>query len=462
MPQRAICVGAGKRAEWDIERQRRVATASALAARQRGMGRLAWQPRPCRSEADDAEVAAEGIALAADDGDTWKTAPRDLVALCEGIIISPSGGDAVERAVERGRLLGECSNLARRLANEPGNALPPRLLAEGAIGALAGSGVDVDVLDEAQLEALHMGLLLGVGRGSAEPPRLIVMRVRAGRLRVGSGPRPGRQGHHLRHRRHLDQAVRRHGAHEDDMTGGAAVIAAMRAHWPAAARRSASSGSSRQPRTCPAAGHQSGRRPDRGAGQDRRGEQHRRRGPARARRRVVVRPAAGRHPPRRRRHAHRRVRVAWDDSPAACLRTPDWWAIRLRQVADRCGDRVWPYPSTTTIVELLRSDIADSGQHGWPVGWGDLGGDVSEGIHRRIPVGPPRHCWHGVGRRSQSLATQGGNGRGRADARGAAVHCRASACLVIEPGGVAPVALRSRARSAAVSPLKWLPAKSRL
>ena len=38
------------------------------------------------------------------------------------------------------------------------------------------AGVSVEILDETQIAQLGMGLLLGVARGSAEPPRLIVFR----------------------------------------------------------------------------------------------------------------------------------------------------------------------------------------------------------------------------------------------------------------------------------------------
>ena len=67
---------------------------------------------------------------------------------------------------------GECSNAARELANEPGNTLTPREFSTRAAALASDAGVGVDVLDEHQIEALGMGLLMGVARGSSEPPRL--------------------------------------------------------------------------------------------------------------------------------------------------------------------------------------------------------------------------------------------------------------------------------------------------
>src|SRR2546428_339650 len=67
-------------------------------------------------------------------------------------------------------------DLARKLANEPGNALTPREFAARAAAIAAEGGVNVEVLDESDIASLGMGLLLGVARGSSEPPRLIVFR----------------------------------------------------------------------------------------------------------------------------------------------------------------------------------------------------------------------------------------------------------------------------------------------
>ena len=72
-------------------------------------------------------------------------------------------------AVERGRILAECTNLARDLSNEPSNLLTPRVLAERAQLAAAGTSLSVQVLDEKEIEALEMGLLLGVARAARAP-----------------------------------------------------------------------------------------------------------------------------------------------------------------------------------------------------------------------------------------------------------------------------------------------------
>ncbi|NLA08607.1 MAG: leucyl aminopeptidase [Microbacteriaceae bacterium] len=63
--------------------------------------------------------------------------------------------------------------LVKDLVTTPANDLGPADLAERAIEAVAGLPVEVEVLDEVALESGGYGGILGVGRGSERPPRLI-------------------------------------------------------------------------------------------------------------------------------------------------------------------------------------------------------------------------------------------------------------------------------------------------
>jgi leucyl aminopeptidase len=82
----------------------------------------------------------------------------------------------LSKAVERGRVIGECANFTRGLANEPANVLTPEEFADRVTRAAAGVGLRADVLDEPRIRELGMRLLLSVSQGSALPPRLIVLR----------------------------------------------------------------------------------------------------------------------------------------------------------------------------------------------------------------------------------------------------------------------------------------------
>jgi len=87
----------------------------------------------------------------------------------------------VRAAVEKGRIIAEGQLLVRRLAFTPSNYLTPRMLAREARQLARKHKFNCRVLDEKAIAKEKMGGLLGVAKGSAEPPRFIILRYRAGR-----------------------------------------------------------------------------------------------------------------------------------------------------------------------------------------------------------------------------------------------------------------------------------------
>jgi leucyl aminopeptidase len=229
---RVAVIGAGPAADVTLERLRRVATAAALAARQRHVGRIAFVHTLPLPAADAVQVIAEGLTLAAFSGDRYKSQDKSGAAPEQMLIVVPDGASsaaALERAVERGRVMGESSNMARDLCNEPANILTPSVFAERGAAIARDAGLSVEILDEDEIARLRMGLLLGVSRGSAEPPRLIVMKHEpAGAPAspvlglVGKGITFDTGGISIKPADGMERM-------KDDMAGGAAVIAAMRA-----------------------------------------------------------------------------------------------------------------------------------------------------------------------------------------------------------------------------------------
>ena len=225
--------GAGKVSDFDTERLRKVATAAALVARGRRMDRVALLVRGPIGPLDAVQPAIEGLILAGFSVDQYKTGERFGPQASELTIVAPQQDAslvrALERSIERGRILGESSNLARGFANEPSNLLTPRIFAERAAVIARDAGVGVDVLDEKEIERLGMGLLLGVARGSVEPPRVIVLRhdppgaPKAPVLGlVGKGITFDTGGISIKPAEGMERM-------KDDMAGGAAVVCAMRA-----------------------------------------------------------------------------------------------------------------------------------------------------------------------------------------------------------------------------------------
>ena len=168
--------------------------------------------------------------LAAFSSDRYKGGERGAPPLDEVVISAPGAPAAtIEAAARRGQILGESCNIARELANEPANVLTPTEFANRATEVAKTTGLRVEVLDEHAIERLGMGLLLGVARGSAEPPRVIVLTHEpAGAPAmpvlglVGKGITFDTGGISIKPADGMERM-------KTDMSGGAAVIGAMRA-----------------------------------------------------------------------------------------------------------------------------------------------------------------------------------------------------------------------------------------
>ncbi len=93
--------------------------------------------------------------------------------------VSFSGGDAA--ALGQGKAIAAGVKFARELGNLPPNICNPAYLAQQAQEfASRFDSTECDVLDREQMQQLGMGSLLAVARGSANPPKLIVLRYRGG------------------------------------------------------------------------------------------------------------------------------------------------------------------------------------------------------------------------------------------------------------------------------------------
>lgn len=95
------------------------------------------------------------------------------------------GENKDKRTFEKAILLGEMESsgvmLSRDVGNEPSNVLTPRGFAVVAERVMKNLKVGCRVLDEGDIKKQGLGLLYGVGKGSDEPPRLVVVNYHAGK-----------------------------------------------------------------------------------------------------------------------------------------------------------------------------------------------------------------------------------------------------------------------------------------
>ena len=105
---------------------------------------------------------------------TFKPKEKPKTARLESLAFSGEGDD---RAVAEATAISNGVRFARELGNLPPNICNPAYIAEQS-KAIAAShqGVSCEILERNDMENLGMGSLLGVARGSANPPKLVVLR----------------------------------------------------------------------------------------------------------------------------------------------------------------------------------------------------------------------------------------------------------------------------------------------
>ena len=183
-----------------------------------------------------AQALVEGVLLARYRYRPLKRTTQQEPPLEELTIVSPSNSvERLKNGIERGRITARATELARDLSNAPATLLTARRLAEIAKIVADGSGLDIEILDEKALAQLGCGGMLGVNAGSSEPPRLIKLMYRpkddrgrprkpVGRMSlVGKGIMYDSGGISLK----PNDPV--HAAMKTDMSGAAAILAAMSA-----------------------------------------------------------------------------------------------------------------------------------------------------------------------------------------------------------------------------------------
>jgi leucyl aminopeptidase len=207
-PQRVVLLGAGDEGELDAEAVRRFAGRAVRVAERFGLdGVSIWMNGGAQVEGgeDDPVVQVDQIDLFGE---------GDPVALAEGARV--------------GAIIAGGENLARNLQSRPGNVATPSHLASEAERIAAELGMAVTVFDEARLREEGMHAILTVSRGSEEEARLIVLEHRGGEegeaplILVGKGLTFDAGGISIKPAAGMEDM-------KFDMSGGAAVIGAMRA-----------------------------------------------------------------------------------------------------------------------------------------------------------------------------------------------------------------------------------------
>lgn len=179
-----------------------------------------------------AQAMVEGAICGAYRFTEYRSEDRKKKGLAAITIVEPRADRrrALEIGAARGRASGEATAYVRDLCNHPANVMTPTRIAQEARAVARERGVRLRILERRDMERLGMGALLGVARGSHEPPKFIVLEYKGTGARRDRGPivLVGKTitfdtgGISLKPSENMEQM-------KADMTGGAEVLASVRA-----------------------------------------------------------------------------------------------------------------------------------------------------------------------------------------------------------------------------------------
>jgi leucyl aminopeptidase len=237
--RRVLLVGMGAEAKLELGALRELAASAVReCAARKGTTVAVLAPISRRHKPPAAfQALAEGAVLGGYRFDRYLAAKNDKKPVDSVALVVQRAADkrAAAAGAATGVILGESQNLARALSNEPPNKLPPAELAKEAARVAKEVGLECEVLGRAELEKRGFGAMLAVAQGSVNEPRLIVLehgappknakkgaRKKPTLCVIGKGVCFDSGGLSLKPAASMEKM-------KHDMSGGAAVIGALRA-----------------------------------------------------------------------------------------------------------------------------------------------------------------------------------------------------------------------------------------
>ncbi len=171
-----LCIGLGDAGKVDADTLRQAAGVAVMLLKKSGRTKL-----NVHLEEWAAHVGAtvEGLVLADFRSEEYKTQKTPVIERAN-IVVRAAEVTAARKAGQRAQIVAEQTNVARGIANRPGNIVYPATLAEEAQWLAKKAGLRCTVLDERKLRAGKFGGILAVGEGSVRGPRFIILEHRGG------------------------------------------------------------------------------------------------------------------------------------------------------------------------------------------------------------------------------------------------------------------------------------------
>jgi len=227
-----VLTGLGKKTEFNLEKWRGASSKAGQFLQNSGIKQFAL-PIPTftgfsRDELSESFVT--GLLLGTYEFNEFKTLDREKIKMIDAVVLL-GGTDEDVRSIQagarEGKIISEAVTLARDLVNGPANQVTPTALVRKSQEIARNGGLDVQVMEVSEAEAMGMGAFVAVSKGSHEPGKFITMEYNRGKeydtiVLVGKGITFDSGGISIKPSERMERM-------KDDMSGAAAVMAAVEA-----------------------------------------------------------------------------------------------------------------------------------------------------------------------------------------------------------------------------------------
>lgn len=171
--KKIMLLGLGTKDKFTCENARIIAGKAALKAKELNVEEFCILPFVNVDEAL-IEAISEGIFLALYSFSKYKKNENDVMPRQATIIVN-SGLSEFQAVVDKVNLITQAVNYARDLSNLPPNECSPSDIASFALALQSRYNIKTSILERYEMESIGLNGIVSVGRGSSNPPKMIVL-----------------------------------------------------------------------------------------------------------------------------------------------------------------------------------------------------------------------------------------------------------------------------------------------
>ncbi|MBC8495220.1 aminopeptidase, partial [archaeon] len=176
--EKLLLVGLGKKKEFDLEKLRKISGFTAKIARDNKLLKYTSNLLSVDvkySSDEKSQAFAEGTVMGLYQFLKYKTQEKNKINEIKEVTVLTNDVNKTNKGLKKGELLGNTTNYVRDLVNTPACEATPTYLANEAKKWAKKEGFKITVFGKKELEKKKMNALLGVGKGSSQESKLVVM-----------------------------------------------------------------------------------------------------------------------------------------------------------------------------------------------------------------------------------------------------------------------------------------------